>query len=136
MPISFTGTMGGANLSPQPGRNSGDILQEGETIIPQSGTIGPGFTPIQQGTYLITKATAAAIKLLAPTAFQAGTIINITSATAAAHVVTATGLIQDGVTGGAKSTITFGAFAGASISLVATSQLKWNVLAINVAPVT
>jgi hypothetical protein len=135
MPVNRAGAMGGAWL-PQPQvRGTGDAAQEAETIIPGDGTIGSDLYPICQQTYTLTKGSAAAIKLLAPSIAQSGTILTITTGSAFAHVVTATGLIQDGVTGGAKSTITFGAFIGASISLVASRQ-KWNVLGINVAPVT
>jgi len=127
--------MGGA-WTPQPQqRGTGDQAQEAELIIPGDATIGTDTIPICQQTYTLTKGSAAAIILKAPTTAQSGTVIVITSGSAFAHVVTATGLLQDGVTGGAKSTITFGAFVGASITLVA-SQKKWNVLGINVAPVT
>jgi len=50
--------------------------------------------------------------------------------TAKAHVLTATGLLQDGVTGGGKDAATFAAFVGASITLVAYN-LKWHVLSAN-----
>jgi hypothetical protein len=136
MTLLNTGTMGGAFLAPLPGRVTGDVFQEGEILIPADSTIGnaQGNVLIQQGTYTITKGSIAAIILKAPNVLQAGTIINITSATAFAHVVTATGLLQDGVTGGAKNTATFPAFAGASITLVA-SQQKWNVLGLKVVTV-
>jgi len=137
MPINRTGTMGGA-YSPQPQtKATGDSQQEAELLIPGDGTIGNGANhfPICQQTFTLMKATAAAIVLAAPSALQAGTVINITSGTAVAHVVTATGLVQDGVTGGAKTTLTFGAFVGASITLVA-SQQKWNVLGKNVVVIT
>lgn len=48
--------------------------------------------------------------------------------------MTATDLVNDGVTGGAKDTMTFGAFAGASIDLVAFNG-KWHVVAKNVVTV-
>lgn len=85
---------------------------------------------------VITKGSVAALTLAAPTAGsvasggQDNTKITITSNTAFAHTITATGLIQDGVTGGAKTTATFAAFAGATIELVAYSG-KWNVIALN-----
>jgi hypothetical protein len=46
-------------------------------------------------------------------------------------VITATGLIHDGVTGGAKNTATFGAFHGSSLTLVAYNLL-WYVESKNV----
>jgi hypothetical protein len=69
--------------------------------------------------FAITKATAAAITLVAPGKDQDGLIVTFTSLTAAAHVITATALIADGVTGGPHGTVTFAAFAGASITLMA-----------------
>ena len=138
MPLSKTGTMGGANLSQLPGRATGDAYQEAETIMTGDGTISNAASaafPISQGTYTLTKGSAAAIILGAPNLLQSGTVINITAGSAFAHVVTATGLVQDGVTGGGKGTLTFAAFVGSSISLVA-SQQKWNVLAKNLVTIT
>jgi hypothetical protein len=77
------------------------------------------------------KAAPAAYTLAAPTAEQEGTIMRFTCRTAFAHVITATGLIQDGVTGGAKNTATFAAFARRIAQLVAYN-LTWYVLAKNV----
>lgn len=95
---------------------------------------GDGAVTIAAGVVLLTKGSAAAITLAAPTAAQAGTVITITSGSAFAHVVTATGLLEDGVTGGAKNTATFAAFKGASITVLA-SALKWNVVSLNVVTV-
>jgi len=100
-----------------------------------------GALPITTGIVKLTKGSIGAFTLAAPSAAQEGTELRIVSGSAFAHVVTATGLINNGVTGGAKSTITFGAFVGASISLVAITTAgavtgTWYVLAINVAPVT
>lgn len=67
------------------------------------------------GTYVVTKNTAAALTLAAPTVD--GQRITVVSATAAAHVITTADLILDG-TAGANETATFAAQAGASISLV------------------
>lgn len=64
-----------------------------------------------------------------------GMAIEITAGTAFAHVVTATGLIQDGVTGGAKTTMTFGAFLGSSIKLRGWAG-KWHVISKNVVTIT
>lgn len=74
----------------------------------------------------ITKASAAALTLAAPSAAQAGSMLTISSATDFAHVITATGLILAGASAGAKNTITFAAFAGASVTLIAYN-LKWYV---------
>lgn len=84
------------------------------------------------GEVVLTKETAGAYTLAAPA--SDGFRLCITSGTAAAHVVTATGLIEDGVTGGAKDTMTFAAFPGASIDLLAYDG-KWHVVAKNVVTV-
>jgi len=83
------------------------------------------------GVKVLTKAGVGAYTLAAPTAAEAGRRITIINGTANAHVVTATNLIDDGVTGGAKDTMTFAAFVGASIELLAYN-LKWTVVAKNV----
>lgn len=87
------------------------------------------------GVKVLTKASAGAYTLAAPTAAEAGSVIQVINGTAAAHTITATGLIDDGVTGGSKTTVTFAAFIGSSITLLAYN-LKWTVLSINAAPVT
>lgn len=89
-----------------------------------------GAITVSPGTVKITKAGVCAVTLAAPTAAQDGIEIEFTSQTANAHTLTATGLINDGVTGGAKNLATFAAFAGASITLKASS-LTWNVISLN-----
>lgn len=93
-----------------------------------------GAIAIVSQTAKITKAGVAALTLAAPTAGQEGTHITVISDSANAHVITATGLINDGVTGGAKNTATFAAFAGAAIELVAIN-LKWAIVSKNVVTV-
>lgn len=95
---------------------------------------GDGAITISPGTVKLTKGSAAAITLAAPTAAQEGTTIVVTAGSAFAHVITATGLLEDGVTGGAKNTATFGAFVGATITLAAIN-LKWHVVSKNVVTV-
>lgn len=76
---------------------------------------------------VITKGTAAALTLAAPTAgADDGIRIMLTSDTAAAHTLTATGLLQTG--SASVNVATFAAFAGAGLTLVAYKG-KWNVLA-------
>lgn len=94
-----------------------------------------GALTIADGVVKITKAGVCAMTLAAPTAGQEGTVMRIVSNTANAHTLTATGLIDDGVTGGSKNLGTFGAFAGASITLVAIN-LKWSVLSKNVVTIS
>lgn len=79
----------------------------------------------------LTKGSAGAYTLAAPTAAQEGYRLLILNQSAYAHVVTATNLLDDGVTGGAKDTATFGAFVGASLDLIAVN-LKWHVVSKNV----
>lgn len=76
---------------------------------------------------VLTKATAGAYTLAAPTA--EGQRLVITSGSAAAHVVTATGLLADGVTGGYKNTATFAAFIGATIMLIGFGG-KWHTVSL------
>jgi hypothetical protein len=80
---------------------------------------------------VLTHADAGAYTLAAPTAdTHDGMVMTFTAGTAAAHVITATDLIHDGVTGGAKDTATFAAYLGASLTLVAY-QGYWYVLSKN-----
>jgi hypothetical protein len=90
-----------------------------------------GAIPLIGGDFVITKAGVAAMTLAAPSAAQNGLTLTVTSNTANAHTITATGLLNDGVIGGAKTTATFAAFAGASITLRAYEG-KWMVLGKNV----
>lgn len=83
-----------------------------------------GAVPVATGTAVLAKTSAIAATLAAPTAAQNGIIIRFIAGTAFAHVVTATGLIDDGVTGGAKNTITLGAFVGAAATVMAYN-LHW-----------
>jgi len=94
-----------------------------------------GAITIEAATVVFTKAGIAAMTLAAPSAAQNGLTINFTSATANAHTVTATGLLQDGVTGGAKDVAAFEAFAGASLTLMAY-EAKWHVISKNACTIT
>jgi len=81
---------------------------------------------IQNSTVVITKGTAAAMTLAAPTAAQNGTVITVISATAAAHTVTATTIgFNAGNTG--TDVGTFGGAIGDGISVVAYGG-EWLVL--------
>lgn len=98
-------------------------------VIPDNGPLlvisASGAVPIVTGNYVITLGSAAALTLAAPTAAQAGTRIGITSRTAFAHTLTATGLLK---TGSANVNVaTFAAFPGAGLVLVA-DNLLWNVI--------
>lgn len=92
-------------------------------VISASGAVAPRAA----ASYVITKAGVAALTLAAPTATtDDGTEITITSNTANAHTLTATGLLQTG--SASVNLATFAASAGAGLTLIAY-QGKWNVLA-------
>lgn len=112
----------------------GDVLE----VQPINQTVGnpvtlasaSGAIAVAPGTVVITKTGAlAAMTLAAPTAAQNGLMLTITSATAFAHTVTATGLFDDGVTGGSKNAATFAAFAGASMTVMAYEG-KWHTISL------
>lgn len=90
-----------------------------------------GAITIQSGTAVITKASAAAMTLAAPTSAQKGTTLTIVAGTAFAHVVTATGLIDDGTENGPLDEITLEPFVGACVTLRAYN-LKWVLVSKNV----
>lgn len=84
-----------------------------------------GAIPVVAGSYVITKPSAAALTLAAPTpGTQDGLTITISSASSFAHVITATGLLQTG--SAAATTATFAAFQGAGVTLRAYNG-KWQV---------
>ncbi len=88
--------------------------------------VSGAINPHRAGRRLITKATAAAMTLAAPTAgADDGLYIRVISTTAAAHTLTATGLYEDGA--GNVNLATFAAQIGASLDLMAY-QGKWYVL--------
>ena len=108
-----------------------------EEFLAQPVSVNPDTThavPIASGVVAMTKGSASAFTLAAPTSAQNGTRITFVSTTAYQHVITATGLIHDGVTGGAKNTATCGAYIGSSITLLAYEG-KWYVESKNVVTV-
>lgn len=105
--------------------------------LPAQQTIGEDYTFTSTGVAAlgnqplicaITKATAAAITLVAPSKAQDGLVLQFTSLTAAAHVITATSLLGDAVSGSPHTTATFAAYIGASLTLQAQNGI-WNVTA-------
>lgn len=84
---------------------------------------------VRDGQHELSKAGVGAYTLPTPTSADEGAVLFITSSTANAHVVTATGLINNGVAGGSKNTLTFAAFAGAGAILIVTN-LKYHVMAL------
>lgn len=93
-----------------------------------------GAISILDGSAELSKASAAAMTLAAPTA--RGIRKEIFVGTDFPHVVTATGLIAAGVAGGLKNTITFDPYTGAGITLISNNALKWSVLSKNGATIT
>ena len=93
-----------------------------------------GAIAIATGIVALISTDAGLYTLAAPSAGQAGVFLIITSKTAAAHVITATNLINDGV-GPTLDTITFDAQPGASIQLVAYNLL-WYVVSQNATTAT
>lgn len=84
--------------------------------------------PERNATIFLTKASAlATTTLAAPTQAQNGLRLTITSQTAAAHVITATTLLGDAVSGSPHTTATFAAFIGATLILEASDGI-WNVI--------
>lgn len=92
--------------------------------------VADGAIAVDAGFVVLTKGGAGAYTLAAPTTSQNGMELDITAGTAFAHVVTATGLIHDGVTGGAKNTWTSAAFVGSSCTLRAYNA-KWHLISKN-----
>ncbi len=96
--------------------------QYGYSAMALDGAIAPA-TP---ATYVFTKAGVLAATLAAPAVADNGKVIRITSATANAHTLTATGLLQTGTA--SVNLATFAAQPGAGLTLMAVNG-KWNVLA-------
>lgn len=91
--------------------------------IGASGAVAPHLP----GRYIITKAGVAALTLAAPIAgLEDGILIEITSSTAFAHTLTATGLLRNGTAN--VNLATFAAFDGASLLLCGYNG-KWYVQA-------
>lgn len=110
----------------------------GVVTIPSviTGYAADGALSTSVGIKKITKTSAAAMTLAAPvTGTDDGKVVVIVSTTAFAHTITATGLLQDGTTGGPHDLITLGAFPGAGITLMAMLG-KWIVVCGTVAVVS
>lgn len=115
-PSDFGAYQAGTLTTLDPSDDIATSLGQDQTIV----------VPGSNSAFLITKATAAALTLPAPLLVDNAVTLVFTSATAAAHVITATSLIQDGTSGSPKTTLTFAAQKGASITLIAENGF-WNV---------
>ena len=101
----------------------------GAVVTPAQGLASvDGAITIASGITFITKGSAAALTLAAPSSND-GVTITIVSTTDFAHTITATSLVWDGTTG-VNTTGTFAAFRGASVTLVAKGVL-WYVVSAN-----
>jgi len=89
---------------------------------------------VANGIVVFTKGSSSAHTLGVPTLL--GQRIVLTAGSAQAHVVTATGLIDDGVTGGSKTTITLASYIGATCTLIAVQTGKWMVESKNACVIT
>lgn len=98
----------------------------GKNLSPLAGA-ADAINPHVPANYVVTKAGVDAMTLAAPTAgVDDGLEITITSGTANAHTLTATGLLNTG--SASVNVATFAAFAGAGLTLMAYNG-KWNVIA-------
>lgn len=108
------------------GTATGDVIIGNGRVTPQVTVItGDGAITIESGVVVLTKGSAAAITLAAPSS-QNGTTITITSTTDFAHVVTVTGGMWDG-TATTNTTVTFPVVAGAAVTLMAYGT-DWYVI--------
>lgn len=82
--------------------------------------------PNKNSNILITKASACLFTLAAPSKDQDGLTLRISSATAQAHVLTATTLLENGLSGSPFTTATWAAFIGGTLTLVAFNGV-WNL---------
>jgi len=112
--------------------NLGVFSAYGEISSIQLLSASGAISPSQAATYVITKTGAlAALTLAAPS--QDGLNLVVTSNTAYAHTITATGLMQTGTA--TVNLATFAAYAGASIHFISYGG-KWNVLSLNAVVLT
>ncbi len=99
--------------------------QESEVIV----------VPVEDSVIFLAPTSAGAYTLGAPSVALNGIQVEITSQSAFAHVITATGLLFTAGGAGPFSTITFPAQQGASVLLVAQNGF-WNVANSSVTPAT
>ena len=92
------------------------------------GSDGAITVPTKDAKALLTKTSAGAYTLAAPSVANNGTELVISSTTGFAHVITTVSLLDTGVAGSPFNTATFPAQPGASLYLLAQNGL-WNVVA-------
>lgn len=118
---------GPVTFGPQAYAQFNGLVQFTGLVFALSFLTGSGAVPAHlPNMYVITDAGAAALTLAAPTAMaNDGNLLFITSSTAFAHTLTATGLLQTGAA--AVNLATFAAHAGAGLCLMAYNGF-WIVL--------
>lgn len=94
-----------------------------EVTIGQDGALA---VPTRNTNAIITKATAALFTLAAPGKDQDGLQLSIVSMTAASHVMTATSLLDNGLSGSPWTTATWNPQPGNTLNLMAVNGL-WAV---------
>lgn len=116
---------GAGTITLNPTATGNTVIGKGQ-ITPAVQTIsGDGAITIASGVAVITKGSIAAVTLAAPSS-QDGTVIEVTSTTDFAHVITVTGGMWDG-TATTNTTVTFPVVAGAAVRLIAFGT-DWYVL--------
>ncbi len=102
----------------------------------QTNYTADGAIALTTGTHVISKTSAAAMTVAAPTSALNGTRLTITSGTNFAHVVTFTGsTLLDGTTG-ANLTATMTAFAGSTLVVEARGTNWYLISSSNVTSIT
>ena len=100
----------------------GQSNQMNANLFPVTAYPADGAIAAAPGIAILSKAGVGAYTLAAPPAD--GIRLVCTSTTANAHVITATGLLNDGLTGAPHNTFTFAAFPGASVEFISYAG-KW-----------
>jgi len=106
--------------------SAGDLIAAQQPVFrqPETAYTANGAIALTSGYHVLEKTSAAAMTVAAPTAAIEGTEMTIITNTDFAHVVTFTGsTLLDGTTG-ANQTVTFTAFKGSSITIIARGT-KW-----------
>ena len=111
------------------GRDPLSTIKQKVTTLDDDGAI-----TIESGVVVLTKGSAAAMTIAAPSAAQDGTTITIVAGSSFAHVITGTNLFWAGETGGPFNKITTAAFKGSSATIVAVGGL-WMVVSDQIATV-
>jgi len=119
---------GAGTITLNPTATGKTIIGKGAVTPAIQSITGDGAITIASGLVVLSKGSAAAITLAAPSA-QDGTRITVISTSAAAHVITVTGGLWDG-TATTNTTATFTAVQGCAITMIA-SGTAWYVESLN-----